>query len=130
MTNVILVSHSEMLAKATAEFILKMAPRNEYVRLSYVGGDNNGGFGNSYSKILNILKKHHNKHTKTLLFCDLGSAIMITKTVITQENFSNQNCKIVNAPFVEGAFMAYSSLTKININEVIMMCEQKLEKSI
>ena len=130
MNNVILISHSEELAKATCDFIMQMIPKNEYVKLSYVGGNDEGNFGNSYSKIFEKLKKCEKNQEKTIIFCDLGSAITITKLVIEQEKLNSKNIRIANAPFLEGAFEVYASWTFENIEKVLKRCEQNFKKEL
>ena len=130
MKNVILISHSEELAKATSNFITEMIPTNENVKLSYVGGNDDGNFGNSYSKISKKLKECDLKKELAILFCDLGSAFTITKLVIEQEKLNSHNIKIANAPFLEGSFEVYASWTHDSIDEILKRCEKNFKKQI
>ena len=98
----VLVSHSQKIAAGTADLVRQMAGE---VEISAVGGDSEGGFGTDPGRIEAAIRD--TKADEILVFMDLGSAVLSTETVL--EMLSDEDrarVRLVDAPFVEGAFSA------------------------
>jgi dihydroxyacetone kinase phosphotransfer subunit len=102
MVGLVLVSHSPQIADGTAELVRQMAGE---VELAAVGGDAEGGFGTDPDRIREAIESLD--ADEVLVFMDLGSAVLSAETVL--EMFSSEErerIRLVDAPFVEGAFAA------------------------
>ena len=102
MVGLVLVSHSPQIAEGTAELVRQMAGEVEVVA---VGGDAEGGFGTDPERIESAIENLDAEGA--LVFMDLGSAVLSAETVLemlSQED--REKVRLVDAPFVEGAFAA------------------------
>jgi phosphoenolpyruvate---glycerone phosphotransferase subunit DhaM len=102
MVGLVLVSHSPKLAEGTADLVRQMA---EEVEVIAVGGDSEGGFGTDPERIQAAIEGVEAE--EVLVFMDLGSAVLSAETVL--EMLSDEDrarVRLVDAPFVEGAFSA------------------------
>ena len=102
MVGLVLVSHSPQIAEGTAELVLQMAGEVEVVA---VGGDADGGFGTDPDRIKSAIEELGSD--EALVFMDLGSAVLSAETVLEMlSSEDRQRVRLVDAPFVEGAFAA------------------------
>ncbi len=102
MVGLVLVSHSPQIAEGTAELVRQMAGELEVVA---VGGDAEGGFGTDPERIETAIENL--KAEGALVFMDLGSAVLSAETVLeTLSREDREKVRLVDAPFVEGAFAA------------------------
>jgi dihydroxyacetone kinase phosphotransfer subunit len=102
MVGLVLVSHSPRIAEGTAELVRQMAGE---VELLAVGGDSDGGFGTDPERIEAAVRDLDVE--EVLVFMDLGSAVLSAETVLEMlPSETKEKVRLVDAPFVEGAFAA------------------------
>ena len=102
MVGLVLVSHSPWIAEGTAELVRQMAGEVELVA---VGGDSDGGFGTDPERIEAAVRDLDVE--EVLVFMDLGSAVLSAETVLEMlPSETKEKVRLVDAPFVEGAFAA------------------------
>ena len=102
MVGLVLVSHSPQIARGTAELVRQMAGEVEVVA---VGGDAGGGFGTDPERIKAAIENLD--ADGALVFMDLGSAVLSAETVLEMlSSEDREKVRLVDAPFVEGAFAA------------------------
>ena len=102
MVGLVLVSHSPQIADGTAELVRQMAGEVEIVA---VGGDADGGFGTDPERIRAAIEGLGSD--EALVFMDLGSAVLSAETVLEMlSSEDREKVRLVDAPFVEGAFAA------------------------
>jgi dihydroxyacetone kinase phosphotransfer subunit len=98
----VLISHSKEIADGTADLVRQMAGE---VEMAAVGGDSEGSFGTDPDRIREAVEGLD--ADEVLIFMDLGSAVLSAETVLEmlEEDLRNR-VRLVDAPFVEGAFSA------------------------
>lgn len=101
MVGIVIVSHSESLAHGVVDFISQMA---QDVPIIAAGGMEDGSLGTSYEKIYEAIDTLHQEVEDILLFADIGSSIMTLDMVL--EDLDDDHIQFVDAPLVEGAFVA------------------------
>jgi PTS hybrid protein len=102
MVGLVLVSHSPRIAEGTAELVRQMAGE---VELAAVGGDSDWGFGTDPERIEAAVRDLD--ADEVLVFMDLGSAVLSAETVLEMlPSETREKVRLVDAPFVEGAFAA------------------------
>jgi len=98
----VLISHSPRIAEGTAELVRHMAGEVEIVA---VGGDTDGALGTDPERIQSAIESLD--ADEVLIFMDLGSAVLSAETVLEMlEPEVARKVRLVDAPFVEGAFAA------------------------
>ena len=102
MVGFVLISHSKEIAEGTADLVRQMAGE---VEMAAVGGDSEGSFGTDPDRIREAVEGLG--ADEVLIFMDLGSAVLSAETVLDmlEEDLKNR-VRLVDAPFVEGAFSA------------------------
>lgn len=102
MVGMVLVSHSPEVADGTAELVRTMAGE---VEMAAVGGDTDGSFGTDPDRIRSAIEGL--EADEVLVFMDIGSAVLSAETVLEMlEPEVAEKVRLVDAPFVEGAFAA------------------------
>ena len=102
MVGLVLISHSPRIADGTADLVHQMAGE---VEISAVGGDSEGGFGTDPDRIREAIEGMETD--EVLVFMDLGSAVLSAETVLEMlSSEKRERVRLVDAPFVEGAFAA------------------------
>jgi dihydroxyacetone kinase phosphotransfer subunit len=102
MVGLVLISHSAKIAEGTVDLVRQMAGEVELVA---VGGDSEGGFGTDPERIEAAIKEID--ADEILLLMDLGSAVLSAETVLEMLSEEDRGrVRLVDAPFVEGAFSA------------------------
>ena len=102
MVGFVLVSHSPGIAEGTAELVRQMAGEVEMVA---VGGDTDGSFGTDPDRIQAAIEDLESD--EVLVFMDIGSAVLSAESVVEMlEPEAAKKVRLVDAPFVEGAFAA------------------------
>ena len=102
MVGMVLVSHRPKIAEGTADLVRQMAGE---VEISAVGGDSEGGFGTDPERIQAAVEGLG--ADEILLFMDLGSAVLSAEMVLEMLSEEDRGrVRLVDAPFVEGAFSA------------------------
>ncbi len=98
----VLVSHSQQTAEGTADIVRQMAGEVEVLP---IGGDSDGGFGTDPERIQAAIEGAG--ADEVLVFMDLGSAVLSAETVLEMLSSEDRGrVRLVDAPFVEGAFSA------------------------
>lgn len=97
----VLVSHSDDLAKGLAELAGQMAPD---VKIIPAGGLDDGSIGTSYDKIDSAIMELRTAGLSVLVLTDIGSATMTVEAVLEAEE--DREVVFEDAPFVEGAVAA------------------------
>lgn len=100
MVGIVIVSHSENIAKGVVELCKQMAPE---VPMAAAGGLPGGEIGTDFERIFSAVEEVKSPDGVAILF-DMGSALMTTEMVM--EQFEDIPIKLVNAPIVEGAVVA------------------------
>lgn len=102
MVGIVLVSHSREVAQGTADLVHNMAGE---VEVAAVGGDTEGSLGTDPEGIRAAIEGL--EASEVLVFMDLGSAVLSAETVLDLlEPERREVVRLVDAPFVEGAFAA------------------------
>ena len=91
----VLVSHSDDLAKGLAELAGQMAPD---VKIIPAGGLDDGSIGTSYDKIDSAIKELRTAGLSVLVLTDIGSATMTVEAVLEAEE--DRDVVFEDAPFV------------------------------
>lgn len=97
---IVLVSHSAQVVAGIKEIIREVIP---HIPLEIAGGAEDGGIGTSFDKISAAIDQVSNDKG-VLVFYDLGSAKMNASLAI--EMSGKENIKIVEAPLLEGSYVA------------------------
>lgn len=100
MVGIVIVSHSENLAKSVVEFTRVMAPG---ASIAAAGGLEDGTFGTSFEKIQKAIDTVYSADG-VLILMDMGSAVMTTEMVL--EMMADEKVAMVDCPLVEGAVVA------------------------
>jgi dihydroxyacetone kinase phosphotransfer subunit len=102
MVGMVLVSHSSQVAEGTAELVWSMAGE---VEMAAVGGDADGSLGTDPDRIRLSIERL--EADEVLVFMDIGSAVLSAETVLEMlEPEVAKKVRLVDAPFIEGAFAA------------------------
>jgi phosphoenolpyruvate---glycerone phosphotransferase subunit DhaM len=102
VVGLVLVSHSPQVAEGTAELVRNMAGE---VEMTAVGGDSEGALGTDPDRIRSAIEELESD--EVLVFMDIGSAVLSAETVLeTLAPDVAEKVRLVDAPFVEGAFAA------------------------
>ena len=102
MVGIVLVSHSPEIAEGTAELVRHMAGE---VEVAAVGGDPEGSLGTDPERIQRAIEER--EADEVLVFMDIGSAVLSAEAVFEMlEPSVAEKVRLVDAPFVEGAFAA------------------------
>ncbi|WP_312427275.1 dihydroxyacetone kinase phosphoryl donor subunit DhaM [Lacrimispora sp.] len=100
MVGLVIVSHSDSLAKSVVELTKIMASN---ARIAPAGGLEDGSFGTSFEKIQAAIESVYTDDG-VLVLMDMGSAVMTTEMVI--EMLEDKKVEMVDCPLVEGAVVA------------------------
>ncbi|MDO4330868.1 MAG: dihydroxyacetone kinase phosphoryl donor subunit DhaM [Lachnospiraceae bacterium] len=100
MVGLVIVSHSENLAKSVVELTSMMAAD---AHIAPAGGLEDGSFGTSFERIQNAIESVYSDDGVIVLM-DLGSAVMTTEMVI--EMMEDKKVAMADCPLVEGAVVA------------------------
>jgi dihydroxyacetone kinase phosphotransfer subunit len=104
MIGLVLVSHSEKITDGLRELILEMT--QEAVPIISAGGTSDGRLGTSAEKIVEAINELSSCNN-ILIFTDIGSSIMSSEIALEMvDSDLREKCLLVDAPIVEGAFVA------------------------
>lgn len=121
MISVILVSHSKKITDGLKEMIEEMTGQSNQVKIFSAGGTDDNRLGTNPVQIYSIIEQQQDNQN-ILIFADIGSAILSAETAIEliEDPDLKQKVMLVDAPLVEGAFIAsiQASITT-DINEVL-----------
>lgn len=125
MVSLLIVSHSESLAKGIKELAKEMSGD---VAIEAVGGTEDGRLGNDYNKIYEALDKIYTDDGVLILF-DLGSSYLTAEMVKeTFEIEGRDKIRIVDSAMVEGAVI--SSIEMSLGRSLDEVCDKLLELKI
>ncbi|MCT4619137.1 MAG: dihydroxyacetone kinase phosphoryl donor subunit DhaM [Marinisporobacter sp.] len=103
MVGMVIVSHSEKIAKGIVELCNQMA---DNVKIQAAGGTDDGRIGTDATKIMTAIEKVYSEDG-VLVLVDLGSAIMSTELALDLlEDGIREKIAIADAPIVEGSIAA------------------------
>lgn len=104
MVGLVIISHSEKIAKGVVEMAAQMVPN---IPIIDAGGTSDGRIGTDMEKISDGIKKVYSDDGVLILF-DLGSAYMNTEMAIDflDDNLDKDKIQIVDCALVEGAITA------------------------
>jgi dihydroxyacetone kinase phosphotransfer subunit len=115
MVGIVIVSHSEALAKSIVDLTKMMADGAPVVA---AGGLEDGGFGTSYDRIKAAIDAVYSDDGVIILM-DMGSAVMTTEMVL-EEFDESPRIRMVDAPIVESAVAAsVSSLCGSDLETIL-----------
>lgn len=97
---IVLISHSAKVVEGIKDIITQMVTN---VTVELAGGMEDNSIGTSIDKIKQAIVKAQSEKG-VLLFYDIGSAKMNAELVV--EMLEQDNVRVVNAPLLEGAFVA------------------------
>lgn len=100
MVGLVIVSHSENLAKSVIELTSMMA---KDAKIAPAGGLEDGSFGTSFERIQTAIEQVYSDDGVIVLM-DLGSAVMTTEMVL--EMMEDKKIAMADCPLVEGAVVA------------------------
>jgi dihydroxyacetone kinase phosphotransfer subunit len=100
---IVLVSHSDALARGLRELLLQIG--GSTLAVAVAGGTDDGRLGTSYRRIADAITSV-DKGSGVVVLTDLGSAVLTTRTVLADLTDRRSDCVLVDAPFVEGAVAA------------------------
>lgn len=100
MVGIVIVSHSENLARSVAEYTTIMAAD---AAVAAAGGLEDGSFGTSFEKIYQAIDSVYSEDGVIVLM-DMGSAVMTTEMVL--EAYGSDKVVMADCPLVEGAVVA------------------------
>jgi len=100
MVGLVIVSHSDSLAKSVVELTKIMASN---AQIASAGGLEDGSFGTSFEIIKAAIESVYTDDG-VLVLMDMGSAVMTTEMVI--EMLEDKKVEMVDCPLVEGAVVA------------------------
>jgi PTS hybrid protein len=102
--SIVIVSHSQDIAKGTADMVHQMVG-NE-VKVAFCGGNPDGGLGTNVPLIIDAINKVWSPKGVAVLV-DLGGAETNSEMAVEMLRPEQRNLVVVcNAPIVEGAVMA------------------------
>ncbi|MBS3971774.1 MAG: PTS-dependent dihydroxyacetone kinase phosphotransferase subunit DhaM [Erysipelotrichia bacterium] len=105
MITFILVSHSQKISDGIVDMITQMVPSQD-VKVISAGGTEDGGIGTDPMRIQAYIEDNAMSE-RIYLFADIGSSIMSIEMVLELIDESlKQKCVYLDAPIVEGAFIA------------------------
>lgn len=106
MVGIVVVSHSEGLAKEAIALAMQMAQAE--IKVVNAAGTTSGTFGTDAVKIMGGITEASSGDGVVLLV-DLGSAVMSAELAIEMLGLEPQQATIANAPLVEGLIAAVTS---------------------
>lgn len=117
--SIVIVSHSEKIASGVKELIKQIT---EDVTVEVAGGTDHNEIGTSLTKIKEAIERARSSQG-TLVFYDMGSAKMNVQFAVEVQALSN--VEIVDAPLIEGAYIA---AVKASIGKSATEIKEKLDQ--
>lgn len=118
MVGIVIVSHSDLVARGVKEIAGQMAPE---VKIEAAGGTSDNRIGTSIDKITDAIQKVYSEDG-VMIFFDLGSAFMNTEMAVEfLDDSMKKKVQIVDASLIEGVVVAAVECSmKKSIDEVKM----------
>jgi PTS hybrid protein len=104
---VVLVSHSRILAEATAQLCTDLVGTGDPAPVIAAGGRPDGGIGTS-AELIAEAAKQADQGVGVVIVADLGSAVLTARTLLAdaEDDALPFPTRLADAPFVEGAVAA------------------------
>ncbi|MFE0042079.1 PTS-dependent dihydroxyacetone kinase phosphotransferase subunit DhaM [Streptomyces albireticuli] len=102
---VVLVSHSREVAAATAALARALVGTGDPAPAAAAGGLPDGGVGTS-AELVRRAVAEADQGKGVVVLCDMGSAVLTVKALLTEGTLGAADVRIADAPFVEGAVTA------------------------
>ena len=119
MVGLVIVTHSAALAHGVAETCRMMA---KDARISTAGGMEDGGFGTSYTRIVEAIDRVYGEDGVVILM-DAGSSVLTVETIV--EEMEPRRLRMVDCPVVEGSIVAaIASVCGANLDEVVRRAQE------
>lgn len=119
MIGIILVSHSGKITDGLKDMLTEMVGEKSPIISS--GGMDDGGIGTDPTRILDNINSLQNcEHI--LLFNEIGSSVLSSEMAIdlVDDELLKNKCVLMNAPLVEGAFVAaVQSMISDDLNTIV-----------
>lgn len=123
-TGIVLVSHSPKVVEGISDIIRQVI---QEVPIETAGGTDENEIGTSAEKIQTAINRA-NTGNGVILFYDIGSAKMNAEIAVEMTELDN--VKIMNAPLVEGAYLAaVESGMNRDLNEVCTSVEENFGRA-
>lgn len=107
MVGILIVSHSEEAARGIARIASAMSQAGDAVPIVGIGGDDAGGLGISFAKILDAMREMLLHSDALLILPDIGSSVLASRSAISMLSPAEAaRVKIADAPVLEGAVVA------------------------
>lgn len=100
LASIVIVSHSELIAKGIKEMIAQIS---DDIVVEVAGGTSSGEIGTSLNKITKAIE-NASSEKGVVIFYDIGSAKMNVQLALEVNTY--ENVEIIDAPLVEGAYIA------------------------
>ena len=100
LASIVIVSHSELIAKGIKEMIAQISGD---IVVEVAGGTSSGEIGTSLNKITKAIE-NASSEKGVVIFYDIGSAKMNVQLALEVNTY--ENVEIIDAPLVEGAYIA------------------------
>lgn len=121
MVGIVIVSHSDLVARGVKEIAGQMAPE---VKIEAAGGTGDNRIGTAINKITEAIEKVYSEDG-VMIFFDLGSAFMNTELAIEfLDDSMKGKIEIIDAPLVEGVVIA---AVESSMNKSIEEAKKSLE---
>ena len=104
MVGIVIVSHSNDIAKGTADMVRQMV--GSEVKVAFCGGDPDGGLGTNVGRIMDAINDAWSPKGVAILV-DLGGAETNSEMAVEMLPVEQRGVVVIcNAPIVEGAVIA------------------------
>jgi PTS hybrid protein len=103
MLALLILSHSQDVARGVKEICLQMAP--EDVVIEAIGGTKEGGLGIDAMKVLTTMEELLNKSDGVIVVGDIGSTILAAKNALNLCSAPSR-VRLADSPLVEGSIVA------------------------
>ncbi|UQX04842.1 PTS fructose transporter subunit IIA [Streptomyces sp. RerS4] len=104
VVGIVLVSHSAEVARSVAELARGLAAGGAVAPVAPAGGGPDGGLGTNAAEILAAVAEV-DRGAGVALLVDLGSSVLTVKALLEDGDLP-AGCRLVDAPFLEGAVAA------------------------
>ena len=129
MVGIVIVSHSWKIAEGVCDLAREMA--RDHHGIIPAGGLEDGSIGTDAARIMNAISQADSGDGVVIL-ADIGSSIMSAETAIEllEEDGSEVNAVIADAPIVEGAICAaVEAVSNSPIDSVLAVAEGSREEN-
>ncbi|WP_326600188.1 PTS-dependent dihydroxyacetone kinase phosphotransferase subunit DhaM [Streptomyces sp. NBC_01803] len=105
LVGIVLVSHSDEVARSVARLAAALAGGGELAPVMAAGGTPDGDLGTS-SELIADAARRADRGAGVVVLADLGSAVVTVRAMLAEGDELPPDTRLVDAPFVEGAVAA------------------------